>query len=1123
MQVGSLVGLSACYVALLFGVAWLGDRAAAGPRRLLDRPAVSGTIYCLTLAVYNTGWSFYGSVGNAARQGWGYLPIYLAPILVLWFGRPVLRRLHAAADAQGATSIADFIAGQLGASQFVAAVVTIGSILAVLPYIALQLRAVSLSFTALSGGAVDTSTKPIAPPDDTVFWIAVAMALFTVMFGVRHSHRSRRHRGLMVAVAFDSIVKLLSFVVVASAIVLHTLRHEPSLFATDASRALLRPHLFRPLWLSNTLVAMLSFLCLPQTFHVSTVERSNPRDAVWGAWLFPVYVILLCALMLPVAAIGVSYYGGAAEGDRFMITIPMAIGRTDLAVLAFIGGLSAATGMVIVATMALATMLCNDVIMPVLLHTPISARWLRRADMSLLIVNIRRFAVIVILALAYASTRITSTYRLSETGLVSFVGVAQFGPALLGGLFWRRATGPGAIAGMLAGLAVWAGMLLTPVTYRPNSLLDPISLCTLVSLLSNVAMFIIVSLAGTSWPRVVDPAGTGQTPSEDELSELAVRFVGAEAASAAFEERKRQSWARLDALDFTRNLLAGAIGIASARVVLAASQRSTLSDQAAWAILDEASEALRLNHRLLWTVLSTIPQGICIFDQELRVSAWNGRFLELLDMPAGVVRVGMPLRQLLDYNHDRARYAKSDPRRLLAPHQLEERQWPYIYERERPDGSVLEISFDRLPEGGLVSTYIDISERHRSVLSLRSTNEQLERRVRERTLALEQARSAAEAANQSKTRFLAAAGHDLLQPLSAAKLFIATLEEQVYVSRPFQGGPPDAADRIAAAVVGAAAALRSSETMIHGLMDISAFDTGVVRTAVGDFELGSVLQPLEQEFRALLGSSLVGLDICHETVTVRSDPFLLRRIVQNYLTNALRHSGARRIGLRCRRRGGRVDIQVWDDGNGLDRTARARVFEEFHRGHGASERGMGIGLTIVHRIGQLLDHPVGVLSIPGRGTCFFVRVPLGRPVPPQAAESRRNEVARFDLNGGEPLRVLCIDDDEQVLAGMSGLLRALGIDVLHEPEAAPPDAMIVDYHLGADINGIGLIERLRVLWGSETPALLLTADRSDAIRFEANSQAIALAHKPVKPDQVKAFLAAARSPRDIVPAPGGEP
>ncbi|WP_267347073.1 PAS-domain containing protein [Sphingomonas sp. GM_Shp_2] len=1081
-----LATISATYVAILFAIAWWGDRASARESRWLLHPVTAGILLSLTIAIYNTSWSFYGSVGQAARTGWGFMPIYVAPLLLLTVARPVLSRMIEAADAQGATSVADFLAGRYGTRQSIAALVTVGALAAVLPYIALQLKAVAGSFERLSGIGAPSRSGPAGLVQDTAFWLALAMALLIVVFGVRHAHRTERHRGLMIAVAFDSIVKLAAFLIVACAVVANAFGSGPAGLVRAYAALPPLPPPDAAAWVGDTLIAGLSFLCLPQIFHVLAVERARPGDLARAGWLFPLYLALLSIMMLPVAAAGVAAFGDTGAADSFMIALPLRAGRPALAVIAYVGGLSAATGMVIVATVALATMLCNDVIVPLILRGSRNAGGgaVAGQDVSSLLIRVRRIAVVAVLLLAYAMHRLIADYHLTQTGLVSFVGVAQFGPAMLAGLYWRRASSAGAVAGIAAGLTMWAWLLLLPPDWRPVvGGTNPIAAATFASLGINTALLALVSIAVPAAPDGA-PASGRRMKAED-LRALAARFVGADLAETSLAG----STALL--ADRTRALLAGAIGISSARIVMAAAgHEGALVRHDARAILDEASEALAINHHLLRTVLDTIPQGICIFDANRCVLGWNATFLRLLDLPDGLVRVGLPLADLLHHNLSRARYAGSDPRLLLAPDAFEAERWPYVYERERPDGTVIEIAFDRLPDGGMVSTYSDVTERHHAAGALRRANEALEERVRERTQALESATAAAEAANLGKTRFLAAAGHDLLQPIHAARLFIATIESTSALPAPALRAAADAA-----------AAIRSTETMIAGLSDLSAIDTGGIVPDPRLLSLDALLLPLVREIGALAEERGVSLGYRPSGLATMSDPALLRRIVQNYLVNALRHADAGRVILRCRARGASVDIQVWDDGHGIDPNRRAAIFEPFCRGE--RSEGMGLGLAIVQRMSRLLSHQVGVMSLPGRFACFFVRVPR-LPLATQITEPTPAEKA-LD-RAGRSLRLLCIDDDDRVQAALAGLCTAWGHRAEQVPSREPPDAIILDYHLKDGLTGIDLYDRLCALWGRHVPTLLVTADRSPGPAKRAAQRGINLLAKPIDTVRLREFV-----------------
>ncbi|WP_042696401.1 PAS domain-containing hybrid sensor histidine kinase/response regulator [Azospirillum sp. B506] len=1172
MQSWLVLAVSAAYLGVLFAIAWWGDRRTAGGALLSASPRSAGILYALTLCIYNTSWSFYGSVGRASASGFDFLPIYLAPMILLLAARPVLTKTIAITKAQNVTSIADFIGARYGKSQAVAALVTLTALVGVLPYIALQLKAVAASFDVLTSPSL-AAPAALPPPiwGDTAFAVALSMALFTILFGVRHINASEHHRGLMLAIAFESLVKLTVFLAVAAFIVWGMFDGYTDLIARPQAEPLLAPDFTDPTWWSNTAISIIAFLCLPQMYHVMTVENDSPRHLRAAAWMYPTYLLALSALMIPIAVAGLVTFGeGGINPDTFMITLPIAAGAGGFSLLSFIGGLSAATGMVIVAAVSLSTMLCNDVAMPLLLSRPRFAARVGRRDMVGTLLLVRRLSVLGILLLAYVMHRLVDRdYPLTVIGLLSFVAVAQFGPAFFGGLYWRRANRVGALAGLGAGFLLWVYTLLVPSMarivpvpdafldlgpwgigwLRPQELfgiegLDPISHASLWSLLANLIAFVAGSLLAR--PSAVERTQavfyTSASADRDEddtpqalarladLRALAIRFVGAERGNAAFDAyaagRKGEAGpADLDAVRFTETLIAGAIGAASARVVMAASlQGRSLSRGDAMAMLDEASEALRFNRKLLQATLENIGQGICVIDADHRIAAWNHRYLELLDLPADMVRVGVPFADLIRFNERRGEYSAHDMTALLTNRDTATQQWPYRYERRRPDGTVLEIVANPLPEGGYVSTYTDVTERYRAAEALREANESLEHRVRERTDALQQAKAEAESANASKTRFLAAASHDLLQPLNAARLFVSALEESMRGPLP----TPDQRTAECGMIDNAAASLRSTEMLLGGLLDISSLDAGNVRVRMRSFAIDDLLSGLGVEFSALAQERGLTLKVVGCGAVVRSDPQLLRRVLQNFLSNAIRYTPKGRVLLGCRRRrdpvgGDRLRIEVWDTGPGIPEARRHEVFEEFRRLGGENgggnpagkfeDKGLGLGLAIVDRIARLLGHPVTLRSTVGRGTGFAVEVPMEQA---RAAPVVRPVVTPAALSAG--LLVLCIDNEEPILAGLRALLGQWGCRVATASDVsgalaalAPfdgtlPDVVCVDYHVGGGQTGLAVLERLRELWGSPVRGLLLTADRSEAVRAEAEQCGCGVLYKPVKPASLRRFL-----------------
>lgn len=652
-----IVLVSFAYLGVLFAIASYGDRRAAAGRSVIASPY----IYGLSLAVYCTTWTFYGSVGRAASSGIGFLPVYLGPTLMVALWWYVMRKIIRISKAYRITSIADFVASRYGKSQLLGGMVTVIAVVGVIPYISLQLKAISGSFTILlhHPQLVMPAKLPAVPFfQDKALYIAIALAAFTILFGTRHLDATERHEGLVAAIAFESLVKLLAFLAVGAFVTygvyggfgdIFRLAHEsPRLRGLVSGAGSAAGY---GTWGFLTLLSMLSILFLPRQFQISVVENVDERHVGKAIWFFPLYLLLINVFVLPVALGGMLLFAdGGVDADTFVLTLPMARGEQALTVFAYIGGLSAGTGMVIVETIALSTMVCNDLVMPLLLRQ----RWLRldaRPDLSGLLLVIRRLAIVAILIFGYIYFRAAGeAYALVAIGLISFAAVAQFAPAILGGIYWRRATRAGAVAGLAAGFALWTYTLALPsiaksgwlpsafleeglfgaALLRPQQLfglggLDEISHALFWSMLANVALYVGVSLGtrpGVAERRqaalFVDVLTRTQAPldrsrhwpgraSVADLLPLVGRYLGPERAREAFlAYAQRRGAGSLEALpadaelvQFAESLLAGAIGGASARVIVASVvQEEPPGLDEVMDILDEASQARAYSRQL---------------------------------------------------------------------------------------------------------------------------------------------------------------------------------------------------------------------------------------------------------------------------------------------------------------------------------------------------------------------------------------------------------------------------------------------------------------------------------------------------------------------------------------------
>ena len=640
-----VIAVSFAYLLALFAIAWWGDRRARSGRSVID----NAWVYALSMAVYCTAWTYFGSVGRAATSGVWFLPIYLGPMLAMILAWLVVRKMIRIARTYRITSIADFIASRYGKSPTLAGLVTLITIVGIVPYIALQLKGVASAYAVMTsplGGATVRSTAWWA---DSTLYIALALAGFTIVFGARHLDSTERHEGMVAAIAFESIVKLLAFLAVGVFVAYGLFDGLGDLFGrADADATIRRLLQFGQgqdfayaQWLGLTLLAMLSVIFLPRQFQVMVVENVHESHLKRAVWVFPLYLLLINLFVLPIAIGGLLHFGpGQMNPEMFVLSLPLQQGLHTLALFAFVGGLSAATGMVIVEAIAVSTMVCNDLVMPLLLRT---RRFGARAagELTGLLLLVRRLAILAILLLGYLYYQLAGeAYALVSIGLISFAAVAQFAPALLGGMYWKGGTRRGALAGLVLGFLFWAYTLMLPslaksgwldttflseglfgaVWLRPEAFLglqglDNLTHSLFWSLLANIGAYVGVSL----W-RVPSAAETSQAllfvdvfrRTEDahpvfwqgraqvhELQALVGRFLGVERAWRLFDayatERGVRSVEDIPAdaqlVQYVETQLAGAIGSASARVMVASAvEEESLDLDDVMRILDEASQ-----------------------------------------------------------------------------------------------------------------------------------------------------------------------------------------------------------------------------------------------------------------------------------------------------------------------------------------------------------------------------------------------------------------------------------------------------------------------------------------------------------------------------------------------------
>ncbi len=1151
---GMIAFVALVYMAVLFAIAFYGDRRGQNMS-----PRTRAWVYSLSLAVYCTSWTFYGAVGQSAGELWSFLPIYLGPILLLLFAPKVLQKMLAISKQENITSIADFIASRYGKSQFLAVVVTLICLVAVLPYIALQLKGIVIGVNLLSGSNTETITTQSL---DTALIVSIVLALFIILFGTRNLDVTEHHRGMVLAIAFESLVKLLAFLAIGIFVTYGLFDGFDDLVGQAKAAPELEGYWVTtfswPNLLVQTVVALMAFTCLPRQFHVTVVENTDMGDFRLARWVFPVYLLLAALFVAPIALAGRLLLPADVTPDSYVLSLPLAEAHPWLAILAFVGGASAATGMVIVACVALSTMISNDILLPWLLRRQKTERPFEAFRYWML--SVRRVSILFILLLAYVSYRLLgSTASLATIGQIAFAAVSQLAPAMVGALYWKQANRRGVFAGLIAGALIWAYTLIVPliaqvldwrlelfpglVWLQSNPLglgIDPMTQGMVLALAGNSTLFFWVSVMTRSrfsehWQasRFVGQQINPQpgvrrllaVQIEDLLS-LASRFVGAERAQQSFQHFARRTGQPLSLkqpadtrwIAHTERLLAGVLGASSTRaVVKAVLEGRDMEVEDVVRIVGEASEVLEFNRTLLQGAIENITQGISVVDQSLRLVAWNRRYLEMFEYPEGLVYIGRPVADVIRFNAERGLCGPGDPDAHVARRLYWMRQGTaHTSERVFPNGRVVELIGNPMPGGGFVMSFSDITAYRQAEKALKEANESLEHRVEERTRelselnqALIEAKSVAETANASKTRFLAAVSHDLMQPLNAARLFSASLAHQA------EGLPKEAQELVRHLD----SSLRSAEDLITDLLDISRLESGRITPDRSAFPLATLFDTLGVEFTALAQESGVNFRVHGSRLRIQSDIKLLRRVLQNFLTNAFRYAKGR-VVLGVRRQGNTLRLEVWDRGPGIPKDKLSVIFEEFKRldSHQTrAEKGLGLGLAIADGLCRVLEHPLSVRSWPGKGSVFSVSVPIAeaskeslpvvKPAAPQHA-----------LTGTQ---VLCVDNEDSILTGMHSLLSRWGCQVWTARNRADcaqlledgvlPQLVLVDYHLDHGETGTGLMAWMRTRLGEPVPGIVISADARPELVAEIHAAGLDYLSKPVKPAALRALMSRYKS------------
>lgn len=1126
-----LVSTSIAYIGVLFVIASLGERM----RHRLSALQQSW-VYALTLGVYCTSWGFIGTAGQAANHSFSYFSVYIGPILLFVFGWSFIQRIIRVSLSLNITSIADLLASRFGKSKHLAVLVTLVALIGTLPYIALQLKAIVYSYQMLR----QESYLP--------FWlltliVSLILTMFTVIFGIRNIDVTERHPGLMVAIAFESLVKVIAFLMVGM-LVCYVIYDSPATLwsaakpTIDMNYQLSGSNMFNLLGL--LVIAISAFLCLPRQFQVMVVELKEQRSSNISRWWFPLYLVIFTLFAGPMGLAGSMLYGESMASDAYVLFLPSFHGQSWLSLLVFIGVVSAASSMVFISTIALSTMLSNELVFPaVFRRSTIPQTSFNEFQVKLL--AIRKWLVLAVILLSYGMILLAPPDKLSSLGEIAFGAIAQLGPALFAAFLWRRANLRGVIVGLAAGFSIWffanllpqLGLYSHPFT---NAVVSPTTLATLLGLGINVIAMWTVSL--NSRPNLVEQMQIEHFFERDALSDFTVskqrkinpqelellvsRFLGKERTKETFENfhqrhpaSENTTQAYNEALIFhTENALVSVMGSASARLVISCilDGRDIALDEVAQLVEQTSSERLLFSQSVLQSAIENAREGISVIDSSLNLVAWNERYLALFNYPEELIYIGCPVSELLRFN-----LGKRFPATAELDHEIEKRiaflraGSRHSIEREQPDGKVFHIEGNPIPGGGFVMIFSDITVYRHSENTLKEINLNLEERVHERTCKLEEANRKlvaaqrnAEQAHLRKSQYLKACSHDLIQPLAAAKMFTNVLANASNLT--------ETQNKQIASID---SALQAANDLLVDLNEVARIESGNIQTDIQPVSIQDVFASLRNEFIPMARQHNVDLRWVSSSLFVYSDPKMLRRILQNLIGNALRYAQSGKVLVGCRRLGSHLKLQVIDNGPGIPLEQQQIIFEQFVQLDQPSSRqtsaGLGLGLNIAKGLSTLLKHEMTLQSRINQGCCFSLTVPLCQqhlnpPQPSYPKLSMKN------------IRVLCIDNERSVLDGLHAVLKSWHCRVLTAQESTEAlqlaerytdeiDIVLADYQLDDGDSGLELIEQLRQVASRPLPAILISATTdTDAIQ-QAYQQGVTYLPKMAKPDELKTKMA----------------
>lgn len=1160
-----LVSVSIGYIGLLFLIAYLGGKYR---HKLVEKQ--HAIIYALSLGVYCTSWGFLGTTAQAANNSFTYVSVYLAPILLFVFAWPFIQRIIKTSLQLKITSIADLLSARFGKSQSLAIIITLVALVGTMPYIALQLKAIIYSYTILQEN------------QDLPIWqlgliVSIILAGFSIVFGIRTIDITERHPGVMIAIAFESLVKLIAFLLVGLFVCFIVYDSPLDIWYLSKDTVSLEQQ-----FSGNSLIGLFgllivgisAFLCFPRQFQVMFVEIKEQKNSALARWLMPLYVLIFAFFAGPLGLAGSLIYGDSLQADAYVLFLPAYNGQLWLSLFAFLGAVSAASSMVIVSTIALSTMLSNEIVFPLMFKfSRQQQRDFSHFQSQLLL--IRKALVLFVIFLSYGLLLLSPPDTLSSLGEVAFGAIAQIGPALFVAFYWRKATLAGVLVGILSGFTIWTLFNLLPqlgIYNHPlaSSDLPKTTVITLIGLLVNVISLWWVSLLTrqsireqmqskffykdrikTQWNLPIQPK-----VDIVELEFLVARFIGQEKAQQCFKQfhgshQNKSNKKYNEAILFhAETTLAQVLGSASAKLVtsFAISGQGMAFDQVAKLVEDNSTQQLEFSRTVLQSAIENVSEGISVIDSELNLVAWNKQYLDIFNYPDNLIYIGCPISQLIHFNLSQQDYFIKDIAQQV------DKRIKFIKAGSRhnseyklKNGKTIHIEGNPIPGGGFVMIFSDITKYRQTERVLKEENTDLESRVRFRTAELEQAnkelaqanfelaqaQAKAVQAHVKKSQYLKACSHDLLQPLSAARLFSSAVSLS-----------PKVTDEERNQIKQIDNSLEIANSLLLDLNEIARIESGNITPSIEPIEVKKLFDMLASEFNVLTDEYKIEFH-CHTSkLYIASDITLLARIIQNFLSNAFRYahseksSQVNKVLLGCRRQGDELCIQVFDNGPGIPKEKQVQVFEQFTQLNSVNSigpKGLGLGLNIAQSLAKILNHTINLKSKTGHGCLFSINVPVTTAY---TVKEQPKLTANMNLQG---VGVLCVDNEQTILTGMSKLLEAWQCQVftainaqqakeIYKKHEDQIDIALVDYQLidnklealvtnsiltgnysqeGSlkdNVNGIELIKQLRLMSKYSLPAVLITATTDENLMALAKQHNISYLRKIIKPLALRALI-----------------